>query len=183
MAEADTHEAEWIRRIQRDRSHAASTALVERYYGEIGRYLRRQLRDHDSADDLAQEVFIAVLAHIDRFDARRASFRTWLFRIATNKLIDHLRSLRRRGQPLSLDEFDPADSSDVADWVADADLARRALTTLRSRSPRVQQIVGLKVFGGCTFGEIGAVLGIPEATAKTTYYRGLASVRKDLEHE
>ena len=151
MAEPDVEEADWIRSIQRGRSRAASTALVERYYGEINRYLRRQLPDRDLADDLTQEVFVAVLLSIDRFDARRASFRTWLFRIATNKLVDHLRRLRRRGQPTGLDEFDPADPTDVADWVADADLARRALAVLRAHPPRVQQIVGLKVFAGSTF--------------------------------
>lgn len=178
MAAPDDEEAGWIRSIQRGRSRAASTALVERYYGEINRYMRRQLPD--LADDLTQEVFIAALQHIDRFDARRASFRTWLYRIATNKLVDQVRSLQRRGQQIGLDGFDAADPTDVAEWVADADLARRAVEVLRTQDPRVQQIVGLKVFAGSTFAEIGEVLGIPEATAKTSYYRGLARVRKEL---
>lgn len=123
MAEPSRAEAGWIRSIQRDRTPAAATALVEQYYPEINRYLRRQLPD--LADDLTQEVFIAALQHIDRFDPRRASFRTWLYRIATNKLVDQVRSRQRRGQHTDLDGFDVADPTDVAEWVADADLARR----------------------------------------------------------
>lgn len=179
MAEPGREEAGWIRSIQRDRNPAAATALVEQYYPEINRYLRRQLPD--LADDLTQEVFIAALQHIDRFDARRASFRTWLYRIATNKLVDQVRSRQRRGQQVDLDGFDVADPTDVAEWVADADLARRAVAVLRNQSPRTQQIVRLRVFAQSTFAEIAEALGIPEASVKTSYYRGLAKVREELE--
>lgn len=178
MVEPSRDEAGWIRSIQHGRSQAAATALVERYYAEVNRYLRRQLPD--LAEDLTQEVFIAALQHIDRFDARRASFRTWLYRIATNKLVDQVRSRQRRGQHLGLDGFDVADSTDVAEWVADTDLARRAVAALRDQPPRTQQIVRLKVFAGSTFAEIGEALDIPEATVKTSYYRGLARVREEL---
>lgn len=183
MVDADREEAGWIRGIQRSRSRAALTALVERYYGEINRYLGRQLPDREIAADLTQEVFVAVLRHIDRFDPRRASFRTWLYRIATNKVVDHARKRRRWGPMGSLDGFDVADPSDVAEWIVDADLARRAVATLGEQPARVQQIVRLKVFAGKTFAEIADVLDLPEATAKTTYYRGLARLRKEMDDE
>lgn len=180
MAAPDSQETGWIRSIQRDGDRAAAEALVRRYYPEIGRYLVRQLGNRELAADLTQDVFVAALKHISRFDPRKASVRTWLFRIATNKLIDHVRIQRRRGATMSLTGVDATDATDLADVAADSDLARRALQLLAERPLRSQEVVRLKLFAGQTFAEIGAALGIPEPTAKTTYYRALSALREVL---
>lgn len=178
MTDANS-EITWIKQIQRG-DRAAAGALVQRYYPEIHRYLARQLGDREWAEDLSQEVFIAVLQHIDRFDPLRAGFRTWLYRIATNKVIDHVRTQRRRGPVQDLQDFDVADLSDVGDVVADAALARQALAVLAGLSLRRQEVVRLKLFAERTFAEIGVALGIPESTAKTIYYRTLSALREEL---
>ncbi len=180
MAEPDVREAGWIKSIQRGQDRAAAEELVRRYYPEIQRYLVRQLADRDAAADLTQDVFVAALQHIHQFDRHKSGFRTWLYRIATNKLIDLVRTRRRRGVSIDLQSIDPADSFDLAESVATGALAQRALQLLSDQPLKNQEIVRLKLFAEQTFAEISDALGIPEATAKTTYYRALSAVREEL---
>ncbi len=77
----------------------AFASLLGRYQNRLYRYLLRWVRDHATAEDLFQQTWMRVIANIHRFDARR-NFDPWLFAVARNLVMDHLR-LRR---PDSLDE-------------------------------------------------------------------------------
>ena len=86
--EAMEHESKWIRDIQRSGSHQAAERLVERYYDEIYVFTYRQTGHKEDAMDLTQSIFLAVLRALPSYDPKKASFRTWLYRIAANKVID-----------------------------------------------------------------------------------------------
>ena len=81
-------EDKWIRAIQRRGSRDAAEKLIQSYYDEIYRFIYRQVGHKEDAMDLTQSIFIAVLRAIPSYQAKRASFRTWLYRIAANKIID-----------------------------------------------------------------------------------------------
>ena len=81
-------EQTWIRAIQRRNSREAAEQLIQTYYDEIYRFVYRQTGSKEDAMDLTQSVFIAVLRALPGYRAERASFRTWLYRIAANKVID-----------------------------------------------------------------------------------------------
>lgn len=91
-------EQKWIRAIQRRNSRDAAEQLIRSYYDEIYRFVCRQTGSKEDAMDLTQSIFIAVLRALPGYRAERASFRTWLYRIATNKVID----ARRKARPVSL---------------------------------------------------------------------------------
>lgn len=174
-------EAAWIRRVQRDGDRDAAGALVAAYYPELGRYVTRQLADSSEALDVTQEVFVAALAHIDAFDPRRASFRTWLYRIATNKVIDRQRARRRRLDfEAPLTDEDPASGVDVDGLVVGRELAGFLRRYLAGLDPRSQQVLRLRLFGDASFAECAATLGVPESTVKSTYYRQLSLLREEL---
>ena len=88
-----------IRRCKRG-EEAAFAEILDRYRGAIYNLCYRMTRNAEDARDLGQEVFIKVFSLLDRFDENYA-FSSWLFRIATNHCIDHLR--RNRLRFLSLD--------------------------------------------------------------------------------
>ena len=88
----DQKEAFLIRRIQRQGDRQAAEELVSAYYREIYAFAYRQTGDVDAAMDLTQEIFLAALQSIQRYDPKRAGFRTWLYRIASHKLTDLFRS-------------------------------------------------------------------------------------------
>src|SRR5205823_14438308 len=85
---------------QRD-DPAAFTELVKRYWTQVFGQVYRKLRDREEAEDLAQEVFLRLYRHRQRYQPR-AKFATWLFHIAQNVLRNALRS-RRRHPAVQLD--------------------------------------------------------------------------------
>lgn len=172
-----------IRRTQAG-DRAAADALVRLYYDQISRFVSRQVYDIGLAQDLTQEILISMLRTIGYFQPGRASFSTWLYRIATNKVIDFYRA-RQAGinAVLVLDDLEPVDAADIARQVVDGDVAAQVLDRLAQCSTHLQQIFRWHVFGEHTFAQIGQELGIPENTVKTQYYRLVRRLRKEFAHD
>ena len=98
-----------------------------RYQPAVQRHLGQMLRDAVMAEDLVQEVFLRVWTRSEQWDGR-GEVKGWLFRIATNLALNHLRSLRRRPQqPLEAparsvqkDDWPSNDNNYVPTWLIDA---------------------------------------------------------------
>ncbi len=138
--------------------------LLYRAHAEgILRYCRRLSKNAELAEDLMQETFMRALragdAPVDPNEARR-----WLYRIATNAVIDRLRRERiLRFVPFAGHEQAPEVRSD------EADLVRRAL---RAIAPEQATALVLRLHEGFAPGEIAAMLGIGEAAVKSRLVRG-----------
>ena len=128
--------------------------------------------------DLTQEIFLAVLRAIPRYDARKASFRTWLYRIASNKVID----FRRRIHPalISLDEADETPVDDFALTIHDSLLLEQIEEYVSGCDPGVQAVFRLHLYGDKPFPDIAQILGEQESTVKARYYRLLNRLRKEF---
>src|SRR5919206_4991850 len=87
-------------RLAQEGREAAFRELVRRYERPVFSLVYRMVRDREVAEDLAQDAFIKVLNHIDRYSPE-FKFSSWLFKIANNVAIDHLR--RRRLDTVSVD--------------------------------------------------------------------------------
>ncbi|OUN21382.1 RNA polymerase subunit sigma-24 [Flavonifractor sp. An82] len=146
-------EQKWIRDIQRRGSRQAADKLVRTYYDEIYRFAYRQL-------------------------GHKASFRTWLYRIAAHKAIDCRRKVQ--GNILLLEETETPDQTDFAAQIQDRDLLDRMEEYISRLDPDTQAVYRLRLYGERTFPEIAAVLGQPEAAVKTRYYRLMARLRKEF---
>src|SRR5437016_5363254 len=83
---------------------ASFEELVRRYQRPIAAYVYRMVGDYDAALDLTQEVFIKVYNSLRRYRSE-FKFSTWIYRIAHNSAVDHLRRYSTRGQSLT-NEFD-----------------------------------------------------------------------------
>ena len=81
-----------IRRIKKKQDRKAADILIDRYYREIYAFTFRQTGQRELAKDLTQEIFIRILQGIYVFDERKASFRTWAYHAASNKITDYYRS-------------------------------------------------------------------------------------------
>src|ERR671932_347450 len=79
----------------RARDAGAFETLFARYRELVRRQAQRIVRDESAADDLVQEVFLRVWTRSEQWDGRGAC-KAWLFRIATNLALNHLRTVRRR---------------------------------------------------------------------------------------
>ncbi len=170
----------------------ALTALLERYQNRLYRYLLRFVRDPATAEDLFQQTWLRVVQNIRRYDPRR-SFETWLFSVARNLAIDHLRRYRPEslddsaagvpvGEQLSVGGPGPADGGAGA---LDRVLARERAEMLAEavgKLPAIyREVLTLRFEEEMTLEEIAAVLGAPLSTAKTRLRRALERLRRKLE--
>ncbi|HXT49208.1 MAG TPA: sigma-70 family RNA polymerase sigma factor [Gemmatimonadaceae bacterium] len=166
--------------------------LVRRYERPVFSLIFRMVRDRETAEDLAQDTFIKVLNNIDRY---RSEFKlsSWLFKIANNVTIDHLR--RRQLATVSLD------GSPHAQTVAEAqatslDVESRgesALEAMESRElgsaieraigqlrPEYRSCILLRHVEGRSYEEIAATLDLPLGTVKTYIHRARHELREAL---
>lgn len=136
-------------------------------------------RDPALAEDLAQEAFVKAFRNLAAFDkTRRLS--SWLFRIAHNTAVDALRRSRLPVVPMEPADEGGTYSAAFADPVPDQ-VEREALgealdTAMDHLRPEYRIAVVLRYEEGLSFGEIGQVLGVPEATARSHVHRA----RKEL---
>ena len=167
-----------IRRIQRYGSRKAADLLVRGYYEEIYVYVFRQTGNRDDAMDLTQEIFIAALQSIGRYDSKKSAFRTWLYAVATNKVID-----RRRAERVTLLPLEDDAAQEAPDELArldDAALLRRIEGYVSGFDEETQTVFRLHIYDERSFREIAESLNMPEASVKTKYYRLQKRIREEF---
>ncbi len=169
--------------MARVREHDASAldALSTRYRECIYRHVLSTIHDNSAAEDVVQEVFLRIWLHADQWH-EHGTFKGWLFRIATNQTLNHLRTLhRRRQQPLeaSDDPLDEDDESSVPAWMVDhAQPGPEVILEQDERSQLIQQLVDelpaekrevlrLVHDAGMEMRQVAEKLGIPEGTVKS----------------
>jgi RNA polymerase sigma factor (sigma-70 family) len=175
-------EKNWIKQIKKKGSEKAANELVSSYYQEIYRYVYRQTQDQEQSLDLTQEIFISMLQSLYQFDEKKASFRTWLYKIATYKVVDYFRSKHYRVQNLleTIQNMEVQSEEDFTFTLLQKEELRAIAGIVNRLETLHQQIFRLKLFGDYSFPEIAASLQIPESTVKTKYYRSLKYVRKEM---
>jgi RNA polymerase sigma-70 factor (ECF subfamily) len=152
------------------------------------------VRDRELAEDLTQDTFVKVLSHLDRYRTD-FKFSSWLFKIANNVAIDHLR--RRQLDTISIDGSPHAMTSDAVeasrfDIGDDAENAlqemeakelgsaiERAIAGLR---PEYRSCIMLRHVEGRSYEEIASTLDLPLGTVKTYIHRARHELRRALEH-
>src|SRR5688500_10503337 len=150
------------------------TDLYELYFEGIYSYLRVMLRDEHEAEDLAQQVFVQAFQKIDSYRADRGVFRAWLFRIARNTAISHLRKQSRlelqEPADLALQAAPPdAPSMPSEGWLTDSNLL-----TFVERLPLTQrQVLALRFMFDMSYAEVGQVLDLSEQHVRVLQHRAL----------
>ena len=164
----------------RNGDRKAGDILVQRYIRPIARFFRHKLREVE--DDLVQRTFLGCVEGATRFEGR-SSFRTFLFAIARNVLLEHLRALQRSGQRAG-DEFDPGLSSlsalgpSPSQALADKQSTLRLLDALRQIPVDSQLLLELYYWEELSIAELAHVLEVPEGSVK----RRLHEARQRLLH-
>ena len=160
----------------------AFASLLARYQNRLYRYLLRWVREQASAEDLFQQTWLRVIENIGRYDPGR-NFEAWLFTVARNVAIDHLR--RRRpgsldepaGETPSLGECLPAETPGALDQILCSERAELVQRVLVSQPPLYREILSLRFEEEMKLEEIAEVLSIPLGTVKSRLARALEQLR------
>jgi RNA polymerase sigma-70 factor (ECF subfamily) len=164
--------------------------LYERHRSRLFGYLTRSLGNATLAEDVFQDVWIKVMQKIGTYRPGTASFRAWLYRVASNAAIDRLRREAVRSGP----ELDaPVHDGDErrVDQVASSEpgpdqagigrvFARDLTTALDELSAKQKAAVLLRHQQGLSYPEIARALAVREGTAKTLVHRGVLRLRVEL---
>ncbi len=184
----DRHEdLKTIKRCKRG-EEAAFAEILGRYRGVIYNLCYRMTHNSEDARDLAQEVFIKVFGLLDRFDENYA-FSSWLFRIATNHCIDHLR--RNRLRFLSLDgvpgkdgeefELQLPHSGPAPDTVLERKQAVQCLEeVIGELPPHYKAVTLLRHDQQLSYEEIAEILNLPLGTVKARIHRARNLIQQML---
>jgi RNA polymerase sigma-70 factor (ECF subfamily) len=161
--------------------------LVRRYSGPLYAFILRMVGRPEDADDLTQDVFVQLLKSLPgaRSDM---PLRPWIYVIARNKCLDHLK--RKRALSFSalaseetgegVEERVEAGEPLPEELAERADLRETLQAAIATLSPRYRTVVALRYSTDLTFGEIGQVLGLPENTVKTHFQRAKGMLRAAL---
>ena len=161
-------------------------ALVRRHQRGVVNHLYRLVGKRDAAMDLAQDVFIKVYQALGSFDPRYR-FTTWLYRIASNSAIDHLRRKHVATCPLQ-SEGDDDDRSSPGHRVAGKGPSPHDMLRLRELEARVEdallelpanyrELILLRHRQHCRYDEIARITGLPIGTVKNRIFRAREMLR------
>jgi RNA polymerase sigma-70 factor, ECF subfamily len=168
----------------RQRNLVLLDALVEQYQYRLVRYLIYLLNRRDGVDDLVQETWLRVLERGSSYDGD-SRFEPWLFAIARNLAIDHM----RKRQIVSLDgeeECEGTRTSPASDVPSPFTLAARTedaavlAQSLQTLDPAYREALVLRFQEDLSLQEISAVVGAPVSTVSSRIYRGLAMLRSQF---
>jgi len=188
MTQAARQELEDIVRRAAAGDREAFEVLVRQHQPEIYRFFRRACRSEEDARDQCQLTFVRAFRSLSGFEGR-SSFRTWLFRIATNLSRNYYRDQgRRREVPLTQEEGSSSSKvreKDVVD-LKPSTLDRMELGEKRGQlrdavatlPPRQQSVVVLRVYHDLSFAEIAEVESITANNAKVSFCHAVRNLRK-----
>jgi RNA polymerase sigma-70 factor (ECF subfamily) len=166
----------------------AFRVLVERHSRNLFRLAYRMTGHQEDAEDVVQETFLRAYRQLGKFD-ERASFGTWLYRIAANCSLDSIRARKRRSErqePVEEGAPDPVealpDPAPPPDRLAlSSEVERRVAGALDELSEMERTAFVLRHYEGMCIDDISRTLGVQPNAAKHSIFRAVQKLRRALE--
>jgi RNA polymerase sigma-70 factor, ECF subfamily len=160
----------------REANERQLVSLYDEYYRKVARYVFVRIGDRSEAEDLASEVFVKALDSLKTYQERGLPMQAWLFRIAHNLVVDHLRkATRQKAVPLEdtqiYDESDPVTAAETNLEMARVNQAMQSLTEEQ------REVVRLRFFGGLTSKEVSKVLDKSDGAVREMQRASLEKLR------
>ncbi|MFA6307300.1 MAG: RNA polymerase sigma factor [Patescibacteria group bacterium] len=152
--------------------------LYDRYFKKIYSFVYYKISHKENTEDLVAETFYKALNNLVKFDSRKGSFSSWLYRIARNTVIDHYRTNKNFQ--------DIEEISDVSFSItADDDLDRAAqISEIKDKLNRLsdtqREIIVLRVWQQLSYKEISEIVGKSEANCKMIFSRSIKELKLSL---
>lgn len=171
--------------VEAARTDAAAFAQLYRHYvPKIHAFAFRRTNSTALAEDITAATFERVYRELDRFEWRGGGFGAWVYRIATNEVIDHYRRQNRsqsdRGQA-ALGALHISVSEDDVDHIDDGGAeVRRLLASLSTLNPRYQEAISLRFLSELTPEKAADAMGVTKPVMSVTLSRALSALRKAM---
>jgi len=153
--------------------------LFDHYHLSIHRYVASRVRRPSDEEDLTQLVFVKALEALPRYQSRGIPFGGWLFRLARNAVIDHIRTSHEHADLAQSVERAGADAGpdELAVIRQEIEAVRSALATLTDDQ---RDAIALRFFAGLSAREAAEAMGKQEGTIRGLQFRAIAALRRQL---
>jgi RNA polymerase sigma-70 factor, ECF subfamily len=191
MADPEPDDLELMERF-RSGDRAALPDLVDRHHGSLVRYFYLQSRSRETAEDLAQEVWIRVIRHRHNYRPT-ARFQTYLFAIARNLWIDRYRSRKAAPPTVSADrevgseeeaprlgDLIPSREAEPSERASVHEEAERVRAALERLPPGLRDVFELGEVRGLRYQDVAEILDIPVGTVKSRMHAAVQKLREAL---
>lgn len=170
-------EDQWILSCQQGHL-GAFESLYNSYVKQVYRFIYFKTHQKEMAEDLTSITFMKALQKINTLDTSKASFKTWLYHIARNTVIDHYRSYQKNND--LEDAWELGDEENIRESVDFKMKMESVKKYLEQLKPEQRDIVLLRVWSGCSFQEIAHIMGKTEAACKMNFKRVIEKLRDDF---
>ena len=153
--------------------------IFDEFAGPIHRFIASRVDRPSDAEDLTQLVFVKALEALPRYESRGVPFGGWLFRLARNAVIDHVRTRHEHAELDSLIDAAHGDAGpdEIAVVRQELDAVRAALAGLTDEQ---KEAIALRFFAGLSAREAAEAMGKQEGTIRGLQFRAIASMRRQL---
>ncbi len=167
-------------RTEAERSNEAKLAsLYEEYYGKIAHYAYVRIGNKTEAEDIAGEVFLRALDSLKSYKERGIPMQAWLFRIAHNVSVDHLRK-RGRTTIVPIDDVLVESREDPVAMAEKNIEMERVSKAMQKLTPEQREVVRLRFFGDLSSKEVGSILNKSDGAVREMQRAGIEKLRKLL---
>ena len=157
----------------------AFTYIYDLHFDKIYRYIYVKVHSQAEAEDLTQDVFIKAYEAIKSYKFRDLPFTAWLFKIAHNRVIDHVRKSSKE-KKASLEEAGAISSGDPV-HMTEQNFEIYELKTALEKLPDAQrEVATMRFISELSISEVALALGKSEGTVKALQFNAVASLRKLL---
>jgi len=163
----------------KQRDQEAFAKLYEEYFDRIYRYIALKIGDKVEAEDMTQQVFLNALQSISSFKWKGIPFSAWLYRIAHNQVVDHLRKTKKR-VAVPIDES-RASSDSNPQLMAEQSLDIEQLLSATQRLTEAQrQVISLRFAGELSIAQVAKIMGKSQGAVKALQHSAIVALRKTL---
>lgn len=168
-----------VRRAARGDEDSAAL-LFDHYYPRVYRYVFAKLRNHQDAEDVASETFARVLRHLDRFKWKGNGFEAWLFRIASNLVIDHYRASGKEDVGVTMADALPTNVETPEEMMLTQERAVELGDLIDQLPPDQREVVLLRFSGGLDSEAIGRLTKRNANAVRQLQFRALTNLRRKM---
>ena len=166
-----------VRRAQQH-DQEAFAQLYEEHFDKIYRYVTLRIGNETEAEDMTQQVFLNALQSISSFKWKGIPFSAWLFRIAHNQVVDHLRKKKRT--PVPLDES-LASNDDNPQLVVERKLdIEQLLSATKQLTEAQREVISLRFTSELSIAQAAKAMGKSQGAVKALQHSAIVALRKTL---
>ena len=166
-------------RRAKQRDTKAFGELYEEHFDKIYRYITLRIGDKTEAEDMTQQVFLKALQSVSSFQWKGVPFAAWLFRIAHNQVVDHLRKKNKQAVIIPDESLLSSDNNPQLLVERQLDIEQLLLATRRLTEAQ-RQVISLRFTSELSIAQVAKIMGKSQGAVKALQHSAIRALRKIL---